>query len=88
MICLARRARPPPATEFILDAVGRIAGYIGRGNDLISQRDAIEQALDQNSRPISAQQARRVTEWLEARGHIVRVDADLIRPVRKGENGR
>ena len=71
--------------EFILDAVGRIAGYIGRGDDLISQRDAIGQAFDQSNRPITAQQARRVTEWLEARGHAVRVDADLIRPVRKDE---
>jgi hypothetical protein len=71
--------------EFILNAVGRIAGQLGRGDDLISQQDAIGQAFDQSSRPISAQHARRVVEWLEARGHVVRVDADLIRPVRKDE---
>jgi hypothetical protein len=67
-------------------AVGRIAGCIGRGEDLISERDTIRQVLDwQNHRPITPQQARRVAEWLEARGHIVRMDADLIRPVRDDE---
>jgi hypothetical protein len=64
-------------------AVGRIAGCIGRGEDLISERDTIRQVLDWQN--ITPQQARRVAELLKARAHIVRVDADLIRPVRDDE---
>ena len=51
-------------------AVGRIASHIAAGEDTIEMHSV---------------QARRAAKFLEARGHIVRVDADLIRPVRDGE---
>jgi hypothetical protein len=67
-------AAPDQLHMFMLDAVGQIAGCLGRGDDLISQRGTIRQVINwQSHKPITARQARAVADWLEARGHIMRV---------------
>ena len=45
-----------------------IAGYIARGEVLVSPADTVRRAL--NELPISARQAGRVAKFLEARGHV------------------
>jgi hypothetical protein len=54
--------------ELVGEAVALIAAYIAVGEVAIGRRDL-------------PQQVRRVMAYLEARGHIERVDRDLIRPV-------
>ena len=69
----------PPA-----QAAALIAGYIARGEDVVSLADTVRRAptWGDEGRPISAQQARRVAAFLAARGHIKHtVDRDLIRPI-------
>jgi hypothetical protein len=46
-----------------------IAGYIARGEVLVSPADTVRRALNRNELPISARQAGRVAKFLEARGH-------------------
>ena len=48
---------------------GLIAGYIARGEVLVSPADTVRRALNRNELPISARQAGRVAKFLEARGH-------------------
>ena len=57
--------------DFILDTIGRIAAYMVRGEDPMSARETIRKVLNwQRHRPITAQQARRVAEWLVACEHV------------------
>jgi hypothetical protein len=57
----------------LVDAIhwkGRvIAGYIARGEVLVSPADTIRRALNRNELPISARQGRRLAKFLEVRGH-------------------
>jgi hypothetical protein len=55
-----------------------IAGYIARGRVLDSPAETIRQALDRNDLPISDRQARRVTKFLEARGHAARLHTGSV----------
>ena len=65
--------------ELIGVVAARIAGYIARGEILVSWRDTIGALCGPG-------QTRRVVRYLEARGHIEHTDdQDLIRPVRADE---
>ena len=65
--------------ELIGVVAARIAGYIARGEILVSWRDTIGALCGPG-------QTRRVVRYLEARGHIEHTDdRDLIRPVRADE---
>lgn len=57
------------SVKLISEVAALIAGYIARGEVLVSPADTIRRALNRNELPISARQARRVTKFLEARGH-------------------
>jgi hypothetical protein len=74
---MARAHRVSP--ELVLEAARLIAGYIARGEDVVSRADLVIEG--------GKRQAQRVVKYLEARGHIERVDSDLIRPIgtRPGE---
>jgi ubiquinone biosynthesis protein UbiJ len=63
--------------DLINKVAAKIAGYIARGEDVVSRADAVA-AL-----PGSSWQARRAVACLEARGHIQPVvdDRELIRPI-------
>ena len=61
--------------ELIGVVAARIAGYIARGEILVSWRDTIGALCGPG-------QTRRVVSYLEARGHVEGTDdRDLIRPV-------
>jgi hypothetical protein len=65
--------------ELIGVVAARIAGYIARGEILVSWRDTIGALCGPG-------QTRRVVRYLEVRGHIEHTDdRDLIRPVRADE---
>ena len=57
------------SVKLICEVAALIAGYIARGEVIVSPADTIRRALNRNELPISARQARRVTKFLEARGH-------------------
>ena len=61
--------------DLIEEVAARIAGYIARGEVVVSWRDTIGALC-------GPRQTRRVVSYLEARGHIEGTDdRDLIRPV-------
>ena len=55
------------SVNLISEVAVLIAGYIARGEVLVSPADTVRRAL--NELPISARQAGRVAKFLEARGH-------------------
>ena len=57
------------SARLISDVAALIAGNIARGEVFVSPSDTIRRALDRNELLISARQARRVTKFLEVRGH-------------------
>jgi hypothetical protein len=60
--------------ELIAEVATRIAGYIARGEVVVSCADTIGELC-------GPRQTRRVVAYLEARGHVERVDRELIRPI-------
>jgi hypothetical protein len=61
--------------ELIAEAATLIAGYIARGEDVVSWRDTIGELC-------GPRQSRRALAYLEDRGHIERcVDRELFRPI-------
>ena len=63
------------SVKLISEVAALIAGYIARGEVLVSPADAVRRALNRNELPISARLARRVTKFLEARGHAASLRA-------------
>ena len=57
------------SVNLISEVAGLIAGYVARGEVLVSPADTIRRALNRNELPISARQSRRVAKFLEVRGH-------------------
>jgi len=57
------------SVNLISEVAVLIAGYIARGEVLVSPADTVRRALNRNELPISARQAGRVAKFLEARGH-------------------
>ena len=57
------------SVNLISEVAVLIAGYIARGEVLVSPADTVRRALNRNELPISTRQARRVAKFLEARGH-------------------
>ena len=57
------------SVKLISEVTALIAGYIARGEALVSPADTIRRALNRNELPISDRHARRVAKFLEARGH-------------------
>ena len=66
------------SVKLISDVAALIAGYIARGEVLISPADTIRRALSRNELAISARQAGRVAKFLEARGHAASLRACMV----------
>ena len=63
------------SVKLISEVAVLIAGYIARGEVLVSPADMIRRALNRNEMPISARQGRRLAKFLEARGHAASLRA-------------
>lgn len=66
------------SVKLIGEVAALIAGYIARGEVLVSPADTMRRALNRNELPISARQARRVAKFLEARGHAASLRACMM----------
>jgi hypothetical protein len=66
------------SVNLISEVAAVIARYIARGEVLVSPADTIRRALNRNELPISTRQARRVTRFLEARGHAACLRAGSV----------
>jgi hypothetical protein len=66
------------SVKLICEVAALIAGCIARGEVLASPTDTIGRALNRNELPISTRQARRVTKFLEARGHVAWLRACML----------
>ena len=66
------------SVKLISEVATLIAGYIARGEVLVSPADTIRRALNRNELPISARQGRRLANFLEARGHAASLRACII----------
>jgi hypothetical protein len=66
------------SVNLIGEVAALIAGYIARGEVLVSPADTLRRALNRNDLPISARQARRVAKFLEARGHSASLRACIM----------
>jgi hypothetical protein len=64
--------------KLIIEVAALIAGYMARGQVLVGPADMMRRALDRNELRISARQARRVTKFLEARGHAASLRAFMM----------
>jgi hypothetical protein len=64
------------SVNLISEVAVLIAGYIARGEVLVSPADTVRRAL--NELPISARQAGRVAKFLEARGHVASLRAWMM----------
>jgi hypothetical protein len=66
------------SVKLISDVAVLIASYIAHGEVLVSLADTIRRALNRNELPISARHARRVTKFLEVRGHAASLCAFMM----------
>ena len=65
------------SVELISEVASLVASCIASG-EVLSPADTIRRALKRKEQPISVRQARRVTKFLEARGHAASLRACMM----------